>query len=145
MTGRDATEPVAFRTGLRFESILVNAERALALDLERARLDSDHSLSIGERAQAEVRTLLREYLPSGYGVGHGHVYDVYRDKSKQTDDVITTPDHPLSFPEECSGTYLVDGVATAGEVKATMSPKQARRLHPQGSAVERTPDDDQRG
>jgi hypothetical protein len=51
----------------------------------------------------------------------GHVYDAYGDRSRQTDVVITNPEHPLSFPEGRSGTYLVDGVSAAGEVKATLT------------------------
>ncbi len=40
-----------------------------------------------------------------------HVYDAYGDGSRQTDVIITNPDHPLSFPEDKSGTYVVDGVS----------------------------------
>ncbi|MCV7154349.1 DUF6602 domain-containing protein [Mycolicibacterium pyrenivorans] len=117
-----ARETVNVRTGLRFETILANAEQALKLELDRARLESDHSLTIGEQAEAAVRDTLRGALPAGYGVGHGHVYDAYGDKSRQTDVVITNLDHPLSFPHERAGTYLVDGVSAAGEVKATLTP-----------------------
>jgi hypothetical protein len=112
------------RTGLRFESILVNAEQALRLALDKARLESDHGLSIGEQAEASVRDMLRGLLPAGYGVGTGHIYDAYGDRSRQTDVVITNPEHPLSFPEGRSGTYLVDGVSAAGEVKATLNLKK---------------------
>lgn len=107
-------------TGLRFESILMNAEQGLQLALDKARLESDHGLTIGEQAETAVRTVLRGYLPSGYAVGHGHVYDAYGDGSKETDVIITNPDHPLSFPEDRAGTYVVDGVSAAGEVKAKL-------------------------
>lgn len=110
-----------FRTGLRFESLLLNAERGLQLALESGRLESAHSLSVGERAEIAVRSTLRDYLPAGHGVGHGHVYDAYGDGSKQTDVIITNSDHPLSFPEERAGIYVVDGVAAAGEVKARLT------------------------
>ncbi|MGP4058361.1 DUF6602 domain-containing protein [Mycobacterium sp. 4D054] len=112
------------RTGLRFESILVNAEQSLRLELDRARLESDHSLSVGEQAEHAVRDMLRTLVPAGYGVGSGHIYDAYGDRSRQTDVVITNPEHPLSFPEGRAGTYLVDGVSAAGEVKATLSPSK---------------------
>lgn len=109
------------RTGLRFERILATAEQSLRLELDKARMESDHSLSIGEQAEHAVRVMLRNLLPAGYGVGSGHIYDAYGDRSKQTDVVVTNPDHPLSFPEGRPGTYLVDGVSAAGEVKATLS------------------------
>ncbi len=106
--------------GLRFHSILMNVETELQTALSKARLESDHSLTVGEQAEAAVRDTLRRYLPSGYGVGYGHVYDAYGDGSRQTDVVVTNPEHPLSFPEGRSGTYVVDGVSAAGEVKAQL-------------------------
>ena len=104
--------------GLRFHDILANVEQELQTALAKARAQSDHSLTVGEQAEAAVRETLRAYLPSGYGVGHGHVYDAYGDGSRQTDVIITNPEHPLSFPEGRAGTYVVDGVSAAGEVKA---------------------------
>jgi hypothetical protein len=106
--------------GLRFHDILGNVEQELQTALAKARAESDHSLTVGEQAEAAVRETLRAYLPSGYGVGHGHVYDAYGDGSRQTDVVVTNPEHPLSFPEGRSGTYVVDGVSAAGEVKARL-------------------------
>jgi hypothetical protein len=106
--------------GLRFHGILMNVEQELQTALAKARLESNHGLTVGEQAEAAVRETLRAYLPSGYGVGYGHVYDAYGDGSRQTDVVVTNPEHPLSFPEGRSGTYLVDGVSAAGEVKARL-------------------------
>ena len=125
------------RTGLRFEKILVNAEKSLRLELEAARLESDHNLSRGEQAEAAVRDTLRRLLPSGYSVGSGHVYDAYGDQSKQTDVVIANPDHPLSFPEGRAGTYLVDGVGAAGEVKAVLTGSRLQDCIRKGTAFKR--------
>jgi hypothetical protein len=106
--------------GLRFEKILTTLEEDLRSSLKRARLESDHKPTIGEGGEAAVRAMLRTCLPSGFGVGHGHVYDAYGDGSRQTDVIITNPDHPLSYSEDKSGPHVVDGVAAAGEVKATL-------------------------
>lgn len=57
-------------TGLRFEQILMTVEQDLRSALRRARLESDHSLTIGEQAEAAVRAMMRGCLPSGFGVGH---------------------------------------------------------------------------
>ena len=109
-------------TGLRFEKILVKVEQGVHLALEQARLETDHGLTIGEQAEAAVRAMLRNYLPNGYSVGRGHVHDAYGERSRQTDVVIANPDHPLTYPEaEKSGTYVVDGVSAAGEVKAKLT------------------------
>ena len=115
--------PGVNRTGLRFEKILMTVEQDLRSSLERARLESDHSLTIGEQAEAAVRAALRGYLPTGFGMGHGFVYDAYGDGSRQTDLIIANPDHPLSFPDDKAGTYVVDGVSAAGEVKAVLDVK----------------------
>jgi hypothetical protein len=120
---KPAEQPGLFRTGLRFETILTNAEQSIRLDLDKARLESNHSLTIGEQTEAAVRKTLGAYLPASYSVGHGHVYDAYGDGSQQTDVVVTNPDHPLSYPDDRSGTYVVDGVAAAGEVKAKLTTK----------------------
>lgn len=113
-------QPELSLTGLRFHGILANVELELQTALARARLESNHGTTIGDGAEDAVRATLRSYLPSGYSVGKGLVYDAYGDGSRQTDVVITNPDHPLSFPEGKSGTYVVDGVAAAGEVKACL-------------------------
>ena len=114
------TPGTGFGFGLRFEKILMTVEQDLRSSLNRAKLESNHKLTIGEQAEAAVREMLRTYLPSGFGVGHGHVYDAYGDGSRQTDVIITNPDHPLSYPDDKSGPHVVDGVAAAGEVKATI-------------------------
>lgn len=106
--------------GLRFEQILMTVEQDMRSVLQRARLASNHSLTIGEQAEGAVRAMLRSYLPSGFGVGRGHVYDAYGDGSLQTDIIITNPDHPLTYPDDQTGPHIVDGVAAVGEVKATL-------------------------
>lgn len=119
MTDNDAQER-SFNIALRFHKILSTVEQELQTALAKARLESDHGTTIGDGAEEAVRNTLRSYLPSGYSVGKGIVYDAFGDGSRQTDVVITNPDHPLSFPEGKSGTYVVDGVAAAGEVKSCL-------------------------
>lgn len=111
------TQKSSYSIDLRFHKILGTVEQELQTALAKARLESDHGTTIGDGAEEAVRTTLRSYLPSGYGVGKGIVYDAFGDGSRQTDVVITNPDHPLSFPGGKSGTYVVDGVAAAGEIK----------------------------
>ncbi|MDI3313718.1 MAG: hypothetical protein QJR12_05375 [Mycobacterium sp.] len=116
----DQTREHSYSIDLRFHKILATVEQELQTALAKARLESDHGTTIGDGAEDAVRNMLRSYLPSGYGVGTGFVYDAFGDGSRQSDVVITNPDHPLSFPEGKSGTYLVDGVAAAGEVKSCL-------------------------
>ncbi|OBH10676.1 DUF6602 domain-containing protein [Mycobacterium sp. E1747] len=114
------TQEGSYGIDLRFHKILGTVEQELQTALAKARLESDHGTTIGDGAEEAVRNTLRNYLPSGYGVGKGIVYDAFGDGSRQTDVVITNPEHPLSFPEGKSGTYVVDGVAAAGEVKSCL-------------------------
>lgn len=114
------TQKGSYRIDLRFHKILATVEQELQTALAKVRLESDQGTTIGDGAEEAVRKTLRSYLPSGYGVGKGIVYDAFGDGSRQTDVVITSPDHPLSFPEGKSGTYVVDGVAAAGEVKSCL-------------------------
>jgi hypothetical protein len=44
--------------GLRFHDILMNVEQELQTALAKARLESDHSLTVGEQAEAAVRETL---------------------------------------------------------------------------------------
>ncbi|CDQ44836.1 DUF6602 domain-containing protein [Mycolicibacterium neoaurum] len=119
MSDEQATE-ANYTLDLRFHKILAAVEQELQTALAKARLESDHGTTVGDGAEDAVRSTLRDYLPSGYSVGKGIVYDAYGDGSRQTDVVIANPDHPLSFPAGKSGTYVVDGVAAAGEVKSCL-------------------------
>ncbi|MBF9351755.1 hypothetical protein BKG80_22450 [Mycobacteroides chelonae] len=121
MVAEQNQQPELSLTGWRFHNILATVEKGLQNTLAKARSESNHSTTIGNRAEEAVRETLRDYLPAGHSVGEGLVYDAFGDGSCQTDVVITNPDHPLSFPEGKSGTYVVDGVAAAGEVKACLN------------------------
>ena len=65
-----------------------------------------------------MRKELSGFLPSSFSVGHGFIYDAYGDGTKQTDLIITNPDNPITYPEDQAGTYVIDGVSAAGEMKA---------------------------
>lgn len=105
----------------KFESLLIPIEQRLRLKLDEARGESDHAPTVGAKLEAAVRTELRGFLPSGFRVGHGFIYDAYGDGTKQTDLIITNPDNPLTYPEGEAGTYVIDGVSAAGEVKAVLT------------------------
>jgi hypothetical protein len=99
----------------------MSIEEQLQLELKRVRAETDHNLTIGERVEAELRLTLSAFIPSGFGVGHGKIYDAFGDTTAQTDLVVTNPDHPFSFPIEQPGWFLIEGVAAAGEVKSALT------------------------
>ncbi|BCI82056.1 hypothetical protein MTY66_36810 [Mycolicibacterium sp. TY66] len=122
---------------LRFHTILGLVEQELRSALTRARAESNHPTSIGDGAEDAVRDVLRQHLPSNYGVGKGHVYDAYGDSSRESDIVITNPDHPLSFPNDRRGTYVIEGVAAAGEVKSRLDASAVDDCIKKGTAFKR--------
>ena len=105
----------------KFEKLLAPIEARLRATLDAARAETDHAPTIGAKCEAAVRKELRGFLPSGFGVGNGFIYDGYGDGTKQTDFIITNPDNPLTYPDDEPGTYVVDGVSAAGEVKAVLT------------------------
>jgi hypothetical protein len=105
----------------KFETLLVPVEQRLRAKLAEARAETDHAVTIGSKLEAAVRKELRGFLPPGFGVGNGFIYDSYGDGTKQTDLIITNPDNPLSYPDDQPGSYVVDGVSVAGEVKAVLT------------------------
>lgn len=81
----------------------------------RARLDEiratyEHAGDKGASVEDSFRTFLREYLPRRLDIGHGEIIDTENRRSKQTDIVIVTEDHPLTFTPSAPGLFFIDGV-----------------------------------
>lgn len=117
----------------KFEDLLVPVEQRLRAKLDEARAETDHAPTIGAKLEAAVRKELRGFVPPGFGVGHGFVYDAYGDGTKQTDLIITNADNPLTYPNDDPGTYVVDGVSAAGEVKAVLTTGELKDCIAKGS------------
>jgi hypothetical protein len=100
---------------------LETAEKALLLSLEEARNTTSHPGDKGGDVEAETRNLFEKFLPAGFSVGEGKVYDAFGDESAQADVVITNPDHPFRYPPNKTGAYLIEGVAAVGEVKSVLT------------------------
>ncbi|MGW5141682.1 DUF6602 domain-containing protein [Nocardia beijingensis] len=115
----DSAHTEVFET--RFEKVLAVVEKKLRLALDEARASLEHKGNKGSSVEAELRAVLRRYLPRHYGVGHGEVYDAFGDGTGQVDVIITNPDHPFAYPEEEPGPHLLDGVAAVGEVKSVLT------------------------
>lgn len=101
---------------------------------------------MGERVEAEFRRTLAKFLPAGFAVGHGKVYDAFGDSSKQTDVIITSPEHPFTFPDDQAGWYLIEGVAAVAEVKSVLTTAELADAAAKGAVFKElrvtTPDDD---
>lgn len=102
----------------------MGVERQLVAELDKARVSSGHAVTIGTKAENAVRKALHAHLPTGLRVGHGIVHDSFGNVSKQTDLVISNPDHPFNFPDDEPGEFLLEGVSAVGEVKAVLGGKE---------------------
>jgi hypothetical protein len=106
---------------LRFHRMLQTTEKALRLSLDEARSKTSHPRDKGDDVEADTRAVFEQFLPTGFSVGEGKVYDAYGDESAQADVVITNPDHPFRYPRTKTGAYMVEGVAAVGEVKSVLT------------------------
>lgn len=94
----------------------------MAIKLADAREGFEHKGNRGTvGAEVPFRDFLTNYLPRSHTVGHGEVIDTHGRRSAQTDVVITDPDHPFTFTPSDPGTFVIEGVAAAGEVKSMLS------------------------
>lgn len=89
-------------------------------ELARARVRFEQMTDRGSSLEASFREFLRTFLPRRLEVGQGEVIDTYGQRSAQTDVVIVTEDHPPIFSMDQPGIFLVEGVAGAAEVKASL-------------------------
>lgn len=97
------------------------------------RLPSDK----GDIVEVAVRDMLKEHLPATFGVGTGTVYDAYDDESLQADVIITNGDHPLRYPQDTPGAYIIDGVSAVGEVKSVLTTGELADCIEKGTAFKR--------
>ncbi|WP_280436780.1 DUF6602 domain-containing protein [Nocardia carnea] len=111
----------------RFDKVMRVWERQLELALERARESLEHRGDRGASVEDEVRETLRRFLPRQYDVGHGAVYDAFGDGSRQLDVIIANSKHPISYPKDERGPYLLDGVSAVGEVKSVLTTAELER------------------
>lgn len=89
--------------------------------LEEIRATFTHAGDKGVSVEDAFRDFLRQYLPRRLTVGHGEVVDLHGGRSKQTDVVIVTDDHPFTFTPDLPGLFFVEGVCGAGEVKTNLT------------------------
>ncbi|MGA4994950.1 DUF6602 domain-containing protein [Nonomuraea bangladeshensis] len=99
---------------------LVVIEQQLRSALDHARAAYRHAGLRGESLEVAVRAFLEQHLPSTVSVGTGETIDSAGNASRQTDIIISSRHHPIRYKTHEAGTYLVEGVEVAGEVKASL-------------------------
>ncbi len=109
----------------RPESVLQKKLRAaqeqMNAKLEEARATFRHPGDKGSSAEEAFRTFLRQYLPRRLEIGHGEIIDSLGGRSRQTDIVVATEDHPFTFSTDSPGLFFIEGVSAAGEVKSVLT------------------------
>ncbi|MGA3057809.1 MAG: DUF6602 domain-containing protein [Candidatus Limnocylindrales bacterium] len=103
------------------------AEARMQAALLEARASFEHSGNKGSAVEESVRVVLRKYLPRVAAVGHGEVVDSQGNRSRQTDIVVVSEDHPRIYEENQPSLFFVEGVTAAGEVKSVLTSEELRR------------------
>lgn len=68
-----------------------------------------------------MRQLLAENLPRRFDVGQGEIIDTTARRSRQSDIIVSSEDHPFTNTPSEPGLYLVEGVVAVGEVKSVLT------------------------
>jgi hypothetical protein len=89
--------------------------------LDEARATFAHRGDKGTTVEDSFRAFLRQYLPRRLEVGNGEIVDRKGRRSKQTDVVIVSEDHPFTFTTDLPGLFFIEGVCAACEVKANLT------------------------
>lgn len=110
---------------LRDKIAAVEAQMRAKLDEIRATFA--HPADKGTSAEDSFRAFLREYLPRRLAVGHGEIVDRQGRRSRQTDLVIVTEDHPFTFTADLPGLFFIEGVCGAGEVKTNLTATELQK------------------
>jgi hypothetical protein len=75
----------------------------------------------GVSVEKVFREFFRRYLPRRLEFGAGEIIDIQERRSSQTDIIIVTEDHPLTFDRDTPGLFFIEGVCAAGEVKTILT------------------------
>jgi len=102
-------------------------EAQMRAKLEEARATFTQPGDKGTSVEVSFRTFLRQYLPRRLEVGNGEIIDSKGRRSKQTDVVIVSEDHPFTFTPDLPGLFLIEGVCAACEVKANLTSIELRK------------------
>ena len=100
---------------------IIAVEAQMKAKLKEARATFTHPGGKGTSVEDSFRVFLRQYLPRRLEVGHGEIVDRNGRRSRQTDVVIVSEDHPFTFTPDLPGLFFIDGVCGAGEVKANLT------------------------
>lgn len=102
-------------------------EAQMKAKLEEARATFTHPGDKGISVEDSFRMFLRQYLPRRLEVGNGEIIDRKGRRSKQTDVVIVSEDHPFTFTPDLPGLFFIDGVCAAAEVKTNLTSTELER------------------
>jgi hypothetical protein len=94
--------------------------------LQATRATFAHNGNRGDASESALRSFLRDHLPGVFDVGTGEVIDAIGGRSRQTDVVIATEDHPFKQVEDEPGLFICEGVYALGEVKSRLTTDAVR-------------------
>lgn len=111
-------------TNERLARKITKIQAQMEEELEEIRDTYDHAGTKGGEVERAVRDFLRPYLPPSYGVGHGEVIDTQNRRSRQTDIVIYSDQHPFTVRGDRPGLFFIEGVLAGAEVKTHLTTEE---------------------
>ncbi len=115
-------------TGVSIRRILEIKEERLNIRLKEIRASHNHRGEQGSSLEEVFREFLKEYLPPENRVGAGEVIDTKGAISTQLDVVITNGYHPYLNNFKEHSPFIIEGVASAGEVKTNLTSENVKTL-----------------
>ena len=103
------------------KDMIDTAEAQMKAKLDEARATFTHPGDKGTFCEVSFRAFLRQYLPRRLELGNGEIVDHNGRRSRQTDVVVVSEDHPFTFTPDIPGLFFIDGVCAASEVKAKLT------------------------
>ena len=101
--------------------MITAVEAQMKSKLDEARATFTHQGDKGTSVESSFRLFLQKYLARRLEVGHGEIIDRKMRRSKQTDIIIVSEDHPFTFTPDLPGLFFIEGVCAAGEVKTNLT------------------------
>lgn len=100
---------------------IVAVEAQMKKKLEEIRSTFAQSGDKGTSVEDSFRKFLHQYLSRRLGVGNGEIIDSKGHRSRQTDVVVVSEDHPFTFTPDLPGIFFIEGVCAACEVKTNLT------------------------
>lgn len=93
----------------------------ISAQFAETRRSYEHSGNKGSNVEKILRDFIAKYIPPSYRLGEGEIIDSFGSVSRQIDIVVCNEYQPFWGDLSSPTTFIVEGVAAAGEVKTILN------------------------